>query len=235
MNRELAHPSEIDNPWRRLPWVLVTALLMWGTLLWGFGQLLERLGEQPVLFGSIDAQIIEFPATGNRATVPSKPEQKQMPRSPSPQLPVPALQPVTQLPSQTQPVERSLVETPAPSTPVASAPEKSLPADNKATSGEASIGAVTPPQFGAAYLNNPKPAYPPLARRMGMEGTVMLKVLVSREGTALKVEVAHSSGFATLDRAATEAVKNWRFIPARRAFQPVDEWVQVPVAFRLKK
>ncbi|HYA31264.1 MAG TPA: energy transducer TonB, partial [Thermodesulfovibrionales bacterium] len=167
--------------------------------------------------------------------VPKKPAHESMPSSPSPQLPAPVLQPVTQSPSQTQAVESPSVETPAPFTPVVSLPQTNLPAGNQAASDVASTGSVTPPQFGAAYLNNPKPAYPALAKRMGMEGTVMLKVLVSREGTALKVEVAHSSGFATLDKAATDAVKNWRFIPARRAFQPVDEWVQVPVAFRLKK
>jgi len=93
---------------------------------------------------------------------------------------------------------------------------------------------VTSPQFGVAYLNNPKPEYPAFARRMGMEGTVMLKVLVSRQGTALKIEIAHSSGYEFLDKAAAEAVRNWRFVPARQGNSPMEEWVQVPVAFRLR-
>ena len=63
---------------------------------------------------------------------------------------------------------------------------------------------VTSPKFGVAYLNNPKPGYPAFARRMGMEGTVMLKVLVSRQGTALKIEIAHSSGHEILDKAAAD-------------------------------
>jgi protein TonB len=70
---------------------------------------------------------------------------------------------------------------------------------------------------------------------MGMEGMVMLKVLVSREGKVLEMEVAHSSGYELLDRAASEAVKNWRFVPARRGDSAVDEWVQVPLAFHLKR
>lgn len=249
MNSVLTHLSEIDNPWRRLPWVLVTALFMWGTILWGLGLLLGRMAGQDELLVPIDAQIIESREPVKRVAVPKQPAPKQLRRSTPPQLPAPVSQPVTQSPSQTHTVERPIVETPALSTPAVSLPETNLPAGNKATSDtiqpvfetntkispQASTGAATPPQFGAAYLNNPKPAYPALAKRMGMEGTVMLKVLVSREGTALKVEVAHSSGYATLDKAAAEAVKNWRFIPASRAFQPVDEWVQVPVAFRLKK
>jgi periplasmic protein TonB len=90
-------------------------------------------------------------------------------------------------------------------------------------------------QFGgAAYLSNPKPAYPALAKRMGLEGTVRLKVLISREGSALKIEIAQSSGHEILDKAATEAVRNWRFTPAHQGDSPMDEWVQVPVVFRLK-
>jgi len=70
---------------------------------------------------------------------------------------------------------------------------------------------------------------------MGLEGTVRLKVLISREGSALKIEIAQSSGHEILDKAAAEAVRNWRFIPAHQGDSPVDEWVQVPVVFRLKK
>ena len=93
---------------------------------------------------------------------------------------------------------------------------------------------VTSPKFGVAYLNNPKPGYPAFARRMGMEGTVMLKVLVSRQGTALKIEMAHSSGHEILDKAAADAVRNWHFVPARKGNSPMEESVKVPVAFRLR-
>jgi protein TonB len=70
---------------------------------------------------------------------------------------------------------------------------------------------------------------------MGMEGTVLVKVLVSREGKVLQLSIAHSSGYEPLDTAAKEAVQNWRFVPARRGDSAVDEWVQVPLAFHLKK
>jgi protein TonB len=93
---------------------------------------------------------------------------------------------------------------------------------------------VTSPKFGVAYLNNPKPVYPAFARRMGMEGTVMLKVLVSCQGTSLKIEVAYSSGHEILDKAAADAVRNWHFVPAKRGNSPIEEWVQVPVAFHLR-
>jgi periplasmic protein TonB len=88
---------------------------------------------------------------------------------------------------------------------------------------------------GAAYLHNPNPIYPKLAKRMGMEGTVRLNVLVGQKGRVAKIEIAESSGHELLDRAATEAVRDWRFIAARQGDSLQDEWVQVPVTFELKK
>lgn len=92
---------------------------------------------------------------------------------------------------------------------------------------------VVTPDFGAAYLNNPPPAYPRIARRNGDQGTVTLRVHVSTDGVPAQVELERSSGSNALDSAALETVKNWRFAPARRAGDPVAAWVIVPVVFRL--
>lgn len=92
---------------------------------------------------------------------------------------------------------------------------------------------VEPPKFGAAYLNNPAPEYPALARRKGEQGRVMLKVLVSETGLAQKVQIDTSSGYDKLDQAAVEAVKKWSFIPARRSNQAVSAYVLVPIKFSL--
>jgi len=59
-------------------------------------------------------------------------------------------------------------------------------------------------------------------------------VLVTAEGIASTVELEKSSGSATLDNAAREAAKGWRFVPARRGADPVEAWVLVPVVFRLE-
>lgn len=93
---------------------------------------------------------------------------------------------------------------------------------------------VTPPVFTASYLRNPPPAYPAVARRSGEEGTVMLRVLVGRDGAPLKVEVDQSSRSRLLDHAAQDAVKGWRFVPARRGTENIEAWVRVPVSFRLE-
>ena len=92
---------------------------------------------------------------------------------------------------------------------------------------------VTPPSFDAAYLSNPAPAYPPAARRAGEQGTVTLRVLVTRDGLPSRVEIEKSSGSNNLDAAARDAIWGWRFVPARLGTDPIESWVLVPVVFRL--
>lgn len=96
-------------------------------------------------------------------------------------------------------------------------------------------GAFSPPRFGVAYLNNPPPQYPSIAKRMGEEGKVLLKVLVSPEGSAQEVRLHKSSGSDTLDNAALKAVRKWRFVPAKMGEAALAAWVQVPIVFKLSQ
>jgi protein TonB len=80
---------------------------------------------------------------------------------------------------------------------------------------------------------NEPPEYPWGARRRGHQGRVVLSVWVSAQGQADRLAVLHSSGHATLDRAAVEAVERWRFQPARRGGHDTGSMLYVPVVFRL--
>lgn len=92
---------------------------------------------------------------------------------------------------------------------------------------------VTPPAWRAAYLANPAPAYPLAARRLGLEGEVLLRAEILPDGRCGELEIARSSGHALLDEAALAAVKRWRFLPARRGEEPVAARVEIPIRFRL--
>jgi TonB family protein len=85
----------------------------------------------------------------------------------------------------------------------------------------------------ASYRETPRPHYPDSARRDGKEGRVLLRVLIDEEGRTKAVEVNASSGHDLLDQAATEAIKKWRFVPARAGGKPVETWVKVPIDFQL--
>lgn len=97
----------------------------------------------------------------------------------------------------------------------------------------ATPSAVVPARFDADYLRNPAPAYPAAARRSQEEGKVVLKVNVSAQGEPVEVLVESSSGYPRLDRAALDAVRRWRFIPARVGEERVAATVLVPLNFRL--
>lgn len=102
-----------------------------------------------------------------------------------------------------------------------------------ATAGTGEGEPSLPPGFVTGSPDNPLPRYPAVARRRGIEGTVTLDVLVSAEGLPERVAIARSSGSGLLDEAALEAVRRWRFRPARRGTEAVEGRVTVPVTFRL--
>ncbi len=84
------------------------------------------------------------------------------------------------------------------------------------------------------YRINPPPGYPRLARRRGLEGVVLLEVLVDISGKVADLRVDTSSGHAILDRAALKAVRRWRFTPATIDGHRRQMWVKVPVRFQLQ-
>ncbi|MBI2361660.1 MAG: energy transducer TonB [Deltaproteobacteria bacterium] len=85
----------------------------------------------------------------------------------------------------------------------------------------------------ARYAHSPAPRYPEGARRQGLQGAVLLAVLVGQEGKAERIEVKRSSGYAILDEAARSAIRGWRFHPARDGESALRSWVNIPIIFRL--
>ncbi len=83
-------------------------------------------------------------------------------------------------------------------------------------------------------ISSPPPTYPRAALRRGESGEALLRVHVGPDGVPYAVDLVRGSGSRLLDRAATDAVRNWRFRPALRDGQPVDGAVQVPIAFHAR-
>ena len=144
---------------------------------------------------------------------------------PVPHVPAPTLIAVERVNSAPPNVVPTVAETPPAPVVVARAP-----AAVAAPRGES----VEPPHFDVAYLNNPRPAYPPIARKLGLEGVVLLRVDVSARGTPEKIVIAQTSGASLLDEAAMKAVQGWTFVPARRGDAAIAHPVEVPIRFQLK-
>jgi TonB family protein len=78
-----------------------------------------------------------------------------------------------------------------------------------------------------------QPAYPEACRKAGVEGKVLVMVVVGEKGDIMSAQVSEGSGNAELDSAALAAVQQWRFEPGTKEGKPVEAKVIVPVQFRL--
>ena len=88
---------------------------------------------------------------------------------------------------------------------------------------------ITPPRL----LREVKADYTDDGRRRGLQGDVVLEIVVLRDGSVGEVTVLQGLG-AGLDQRAAAAVRQWRFDPARRRGTPVDVIVEVAVEFTLR-
>lgn len=175
---------------------------------------------------------------------------------------VPAPEPIVQTPAPAPPPIAPPAPAPTPPTPLAAAPSPPVPAaprepfavaatEPPGRAAELRAGAERPepapapvakavPDDGITRVATPsggyqvRPSYPATARRLGIEGTSMLRVYVSADGRVTDVQVDQSAGHPDLDRAAAEAVRRWKFEPARRGSEPVGMWVRLPVQFVLR-
>lgn len=78
-----------------------------------------------------------------------------------------------------------------------------------------------------------EPIYPELARKAGIEGMVVVKVLINTKGDVEKVQVIKSNPM--LDDAAVAAAKQFKFKPGKQRDRFVKVWMTIPFTFRLKK
>lgn len=226
-------------------------LAVHAVLLWAITQL-DQPAPQLAAGEPLMVRFIEAPPAPEPVTPPTKPAPKikpvpkpkpQVERPPEPvKRPKPVKKPLIaqtrpkpvpmetapKPPPRREPVAQPL---PKPSPPVQSAPERApRSAPNSDTAKEAPI---IPPNIVAAYRDNPPPDYPMRSRRLGEQGKVLLRVHVNTSGHVSQIKIQRSCGHRRLDRAAVEAVRNWRFAPARRAGQPIAAWVLVPIQFEL--
>jgi len=118
---------------------------------------------------------------------------------------------------------------PAPGPPAPAPSGPALVASKPSTTTPDGVTRTARPQGGYQV----RPTYPAAPRRLGIQGTTMLRVHVLADGRIGDVLVERSAGHPDLDQAAMEAVRRWRFEPARRGDDAVAMWVLLPVEFRL--
>lgn len=192
--------------------------------LWALQNGLLRRAVDIIVPAEILSEFISPPAPQVTAPAPAPPApvKPAITRKPAPApmlTPTPAPQPNVQAEQAPAPVSVA-----APPRPTAPAPVAAAPAPVK----------VELPTSAADYLQNPKPPYPPMSKRLGEQGKVVVRVLIGVDGTAQRAEIGQSSGFDRLDQAALATVLRWRYVPGKRGGVAEAMWFNVPINFVLE-
>ncbi|MBP1709988.1 MAG: tonB periplasmic protein [Deltaproteobacteria bacterium] len=95
------------------------------------------------------------------------------------------------------------------------------------TAGREAAGSDSQP----LYRENPPPGYPDIARQQGYEGVVLVGAEILVNGRVGEAVIRKSSGYAVLDQSAIQAVKTWKFEPAKKSGIPYKTWAELPVKF----
>ncbi|MDP1798872.1 MAG: energy transducer TonB [Planctomycetaceae bacterium] len=89
-------------------------------------------------------------------------------------------------------------------------------------------------QMPSRLPRNREPVYPEDLRRQQIGGTVLLRVTIGADGSAEEVTLAKTSGYTAFDDSALQAVRAWRFDPARRNNIAVRYTVKLPITFSVR-
>lgn len=183
----------------------------------------------PSVIGVILAAPVEAAPQPVTPQTHSQPKTAPAPRPDTPP-PLPAAPPSERAPVNLPAEPVAQTAAPANAEPVAApvaaaAPSQPAPAGNP--------GPVTPPRTDAAHLSNPAPVYPAISRRLGEQGRVLFDVYILPDGTVGEIRLKHSSGYSRLDDAALDAVRRWRYVPARRGNEPIPYWYVQPIVYSL--
>ncbi|MBI2749759.1 MAG: energy transducer TonB [Burkholderiales bacterium] len=208
--------------------IVATVLLMHGAALWALQTGLLRR----TLDLLVPAQVLEISPPAETPPPPTpvvRPQVTQPVHAPTPLA-------VTKAAPQPSP------DAPAPVVAAAESNAPERPVTTAAVSHTAVVAPPVPPappklelpSSDADYLNNPKPPYPPLSKRMGEQGKVVIRTLIGVDGVAQDATIHQSSGFDRLDQAALATARKWRYVPGKRAGVPEAMWFIVPFSFVLE-
>ena len=172
------------------------------------------------------------------------PKPKEAPPPPPPPPPAQVKKAITQAPTVAAPLPVAINDpTPAVNAPTGSTAPQPAPAP---IASAVALIPVTPlvaptaalavqlPSSDADYLQNPKPAYPAISRRMNEQGKTTVRVLIGADGQPQRAEIGKSSGFSRLDDAALATVLRWRYVPGKRGGVAEAMWFNVPINWVLE-
>ncbi|MDO8433632.1 MAG: TonB family protein [Candidatus Binatus sp.] len=235
---EIQRIAPLDDPWRRMVWLLPAAIIAWAVLLFAFARLLQQSAPPPPELKPIEARIVEMPIgglQGGGGGAPSTPAVKPRPKpiaKPAPrprvmQAPRKALTPPASIEgSPREKAKQAPVESPssggtADENGSAGSPttgESSNGASSEGASGEGTGGGTGPgsDSTGARAIYAPAPVIPDELREDVIQAEAVAHFRVSPEGD-VEVSLATPTPNPRLNQLLLETLRQWQFFPATRS------------------
>ncbi|HQD66054.1 MAG TPA: TonB family protein [Casimicrobium huifangae] len=220
-------PAPLFN---RTVMVTVAVVAFHAVALWLLQTGLLRRAVELVVPAEVIAEFVEPPRPKDEPPPPPP----ALAQKPQPVAPAPRLAAIAD-PTPTPNAPVGVIDPPpAPLPPIAAPIAPAPPAPVAIPPAPPAAPAIQLPSSDADYLQNPKPPYPPMSKRLNEQGTVVMRVLIGADGQPQKAEIRKSSGFERLDRSAAETVMKWRYVPGKRAGVAEAMWFNVPINFVLE-
>ena len=85
------------------------------------------------------------------------------------------------------------------------------------------------------WIRKPSPGYPAMSKKLNESGTVVIAAYFGSNGSAKRAEIAKSSGFERLDRAAADAVLRSQITPLTGGNEETVRLFNAPISFTLSE
>jgi len=216
---------ELDDPWRRLPWVTLAALSLWILLLAGFSLLLER-AEPPVQeLKPLEARIVELPPdvgglAGGGAAAPAHPATPAKPRvAPAPVTLVHPRKKVEAPPMPVSPNGTATTSTAQPAAGPTGAAEGGATSSGGGSSGGTGNGSgpggIGSDSIGAHAVYAPVPQIPDDLREDVLQTEAVAHFKVNYDGQ-VEVNLTTKTSNPRLNKILLDTLQQWRFFPATK-------------------
>jgi protein TonB len=238
-----------DNPWRRLPWTVSAALLIWAAALWSFAHFIDQTDRRTEESLPIEAQLVELHASAplqnaqpkqHAVKVRQKAQRAVRPESPpGPQE--------NQHADHNQSAVSTITDTavPAINLPVGTsdannghtATGTSIFADTggraASQNGQSGSGAGISANMGARAIVRPMPQIPDDLREAAFSSVALAHFHIAVDGS-VKVELVKPTDDPRLNRILLASLRNWRFAPAIKAGRPIESTEEILVRIEVK-
>jgi len=209
----------MDSPWRRLPWTLPTAILIWAVALWGLAYFMGKPTHRLAEPAPIDAQLIEqSEKTASVAVHQPKPVPPVIP------LQAPVVSKVSPTNEQQTPVQKTEVTTNTAGGVISAV---------AATEGKGSSRGNMYTSSGARAIIKPMPQIPDELREDAFNSVALAVFHIAIDGS-VTVELAKPTPNPRLNRILLDSLKKWRFIPSIKNGKPVASTEEIVIKVEIK-